>query len=263
MLRGLCEVIAVPTKFTTALVAAALERSVHVAFQAVRKPVEGTMLTVLKDAADAARAVRPTGLALDEFLEAVVQAAFESVRRDPRPAAGPQGERRRGRRRLRARDPRRRLRGRVNGREFRDRTTIAAAAPLLVGRARSTTGTTTSTSTAPSSCSSATRSTDAVIDDYVAPRAARSSWWAIGRRATRSTSTPMSPGRFSGPTGAGRGRRRSMSTTCVGSPDARAIAPQGARPGARGPLEAGRLRGGRSRDREWRRSCESSASTWS
>lgn len=83
MLRGLCEVIATATDLTPEVVASALERSVVVAFQAVRKPVEGTMLTVLKDAAIAARAGVGAGLPLDDLLDAVVQAAFESVRRGP------------------------------------------------------------------------------------------------------------------------------------------------------------------------------------
>jgi hypothetical protein len=83
MLRGVCEVAAHATEFTPEVVASALERAVVVAFQAVRKPVEGTMLTVLKDAATAARAGVNAGLALEEFLDAVVQAAFESVRRGP------------------------------------------------------------------------------------------------------------------------------------------------------------------------------------
>ncbi len=83
MLRGLCEVIAESREMTPELVASALERSVTIAFQAVRKPVEGTMLTVLKDASIAARAGVAAGLPLDDFLDAVVQAAFESVRRGP------------------------------------------------------------------------------------------------------------------------------------------------------------------------------------
>ena len=83
MLRGLCEVVSDATEMNPEMVAQALERSVHVAFQAVRKPVEGTMLTVLKDASIAARAGVSAGLSLDEFLDAVVQAAFESVRRGP------------------------------------------------------------------------------------------------------------------------------------------------------------------------------------
>jgi hypothetical protein len=83
MLRGLCEVAGQATELTPKVVAAALERSTTVAFQAVRKPVEGTMLTVLKDSAAAAAAGVKAGLKLDELLDAVVEAAFESVRRGP------------------------------------------------------------------------------------------------------------------------------------------------------------------------------------
>ena len=83
MLRGLCEVAGSATEMSPETIAAALERSVTVAFQAVRKPVEGTMLTVLKDSAHAARAGVGAGLQLEEFLDAVVQAAFESVRHGP------------------------------------------------------------------------------------------------------------------------------------------------------------------------------------
>jgi DAK2 domain fusion protein YloV len=83
MLRGLCEVAGQATELTPKVVAAALERSTTVAFQAVRKPVEGTMLTVLKDSAAAATAGVKAGLKLDELLDAVVEASFESVRRGP------------------------------------------------------------------------------------------------------------------------------------------------------------------------------------
>lgn len=83
MLRGLCEVAGSASELGPETIAAALERSQTVAFQAVRKPVEGTMLTVLKDAAHAARAGVSAGLQLDELLDAVVQAAFESVRHGP------------------------------------------------------------------------------------------------------------------------------------------------------------------------------------
>ncbi len=83
MLRGLCEVAAKATAFTPETVASALERSQTVAFQAVRKPVEGTMLTVLKDAATAARAAVGAESSLDDFLDIVVQAAYDSVKRGP------------------------------------------------------------------------------------------------------------------------------------------------------------------------------------
>lgn len=83
MLRGLCEVAADASAFTTDVVASALERSVTVAFQAVRKPVEGTMLTVLKDAARAATEAAGSASDIDGFLDRVVEAAFDSVRRGP------------------------------------------------------------------------------------------------------------------------------------------------------------------------------------
>jgi len=83
MLRGLCEVAGRSTELSPEVVTTSLERSVTVAFQAVRKPVEGTMLTVLKDAAIEARAALPEDLDLDTFLDRVVEAAFASVRRGP------------------------------------------------------------------------------------------------------------------------------------------------------------------------------------
>jgi len=83
MLRGLCEVAGRATAFTPDTVATALERAVVVAFQAVRKPVEGTMLTVLKDASVAARSAVGSEASLNEFLDLVVQAAYDSVRRGP------------------------------------------------------------------------------------------------------------------------------------------------------------------------------------
>lgn len=83
MLRGLCESVSTATELNPNTIASALERSVEVAFQAVRKPVEGTMLTVLKDAAIAAREHADEGLGTEAFLDTIVEAAFASVRRGP------------------------------------------------------------------------------------------------------------------------------------------------------------------------------------
>ncbi len=83
ILRGLCEVVAEATELRTSVVSSALQRSVEVAFQAVRKPVEGTMLTVLRDSAHAARDATRASVPLDALLDAVVHEAFESVRRTP------------------------------------------------------------------------------------------------------------------------------------------------------------------------------------
>ncbi|MDO8916016.1 MAG: DAK2 domain-containing protein [Coriobacteriia bacterium] len=83
MLRGLCEVLGPATTVDAALVRDALERSVTVSFQAVRKPVEGTMLTVLRDAAAAAGPAVQAGQELPAVLQTCIDAAYESVRRTP------------------------------------------------------------------------------------------------------------------------------------------------------------------------------------
>lgn len=83
ILRGLCEGVDGTEVFDAEVVASAFERAVVVAFQAVRKPVEGTILTVLRDTAEAARAGADRSMSLDEVLSAVTEAAFDSVRRTP------------------------------------------------------------------------------------------------------------------------------------------------------------------------------------
>jgi DAK2 domain fusion protein YloV len=83
ILRGLCEGIDGAEEFDAEVVARALERSVIVAFQAVRKPVEGTILTVLRDSAEAARRYADEGLSVQEALRLTISATFESVKRTP------------------------------------------------------------------------------------------------------------------------------------------------------------------------------------
>jgi DAK2 domain fusion protein YloV len=83
ILRGLCEGIGGAESFDAGILARALNRSTTVAFQAVRKPVEGTMLTVVKDAARAAQKAADEGASLSEAMERVAAEAFESVRRTP------------------------------------------------------------------------------------------------------------------------------------------------------------------------------------
>ncbi len=95
ILRGLCEGIDAAEDFDAEVVADAFERSVTVAFQAVRKPVEGTILTVLRDTAEAARVAADEGLALSDTLSALSRARVRFGSQDPRASAGPQGERRR------------------------------------------------------------------------------------------------------------------------------------------------------------------------
>ena len=84
ILRGAAEgLIGASSPTTSADVAAALRRSVKVAFQAVRKPVEGTILTVLRDISTKADECEKKKLALDETLDAIVVEAYQSVARTP------------------------------------------------------------------------------------------------------------------------------------------------------------------------------------
>lgn len=83
MLRGLCEGVDDAQIADAAVLARALRRSTDVAFQAVRKPVEGTMLTVIRDTADAAESAADEGVSLEIALERVAAAAFDSVKRTP------------------------------------------------------------------------------------------------------------------------------------------------------------------------------------
>ena len=83
ILRGICEGIDGSETADAELVAVSLERSVVVAFQAVRKPVEGTILTVLRDTAEAARSAADEGVTLEEALKRAAAASFDSVRRTP------------------------------------------------------------------------------------------------------------------------------------------------------------------------------------
>ena len=82
ILRGLCEG-SVGQKLDAAGIDAAFSSAVEVAFQAVRKPVEGTILTVLRDTAGAAKRARKKKLSTEEALEAVVAEAYASVQRTP------------------------------------------------------------------------------------------------------------------------------------------------------------------------------------
>ena len=83
ILRGLCEGSADKDQLTTEALDAAFTRSAEVSFQAVRKPVEGTILTVLKDAATAAKQAHKKKLEVTEALEEIVREAYASVQRTP------------------------------------------------------------------------------------------------------------------------------------------------------------------------------------
>ncbi len=83
ILRGLCEASAGAFNLTTESIDVAFSKAVEVSFQAVRKPVEGTILTVLKDSAIAAKQAAKKKLDTEEALEEIVNEAYASVQRTP------------------------------------------------------------------------------------------------------------------------------------------------------------------------------------
>jgi DAK2 domain fusion protein YloV len=84
MIRGACEVLARHDELTPEVLADALDGAVERAYASVREPVEGTMLTVIKDAAAAARrALEDDDADLTSVLRAAREAAHDSVRRTP------------------------------------------------------------------------------------------------------------------------------------------------------------------------------------
>ncbi len=86
ILRGVVEGL-IPAKgehATPADVAAALRNGVSVAFKAVRKPVEGTILTVLRDvSAKADQIAKNRDVTTEDMLDQLVVEAYESVARTP------------------------------------------------------------------------------------------------------------------------------------------------------------------------------------
>ena len=83
ILRGICEGFEGHKEFDIDACNDALQRAVEVAFNAVRKPVEGTILTVLRDTAEAAKAPKKNRPELEEYLQNIVNAAYASVQRTP------------------------------------------------------------------------------------------------------------------------------------------------------------------------------------
>jgi DAK2 domain fusion protein YloV len=83
VLRGMAQALAGHQQMGGAELAAALAQASTTAYQAVMKPVEGTMLTVIREASEAAQATASRDAALVVVLEAAVEGARESVRRTP------------------------------------------------------------------------------------------------------------------------------------------------------------------------------------
>jgi len=83
LFRGLSDELQSSRTLDGRLLAGALEAGCTAAFAAVAKPVEGTILTVARDAAEAARRAARRERALEPVLLAAVEAASASVERTP------------------------------------------------------------------------------------------------------------------------------------------------------------------------------------
>jgi uncharacterized protein len=83
IVRGAAGVLSEPGEIDAAAVAAALRGASDAAYRAVRQPVEGTMLTVVRETAEAAEGLAASGRPVPELLRELVLAAEQSVERTP------------------------------------------------------------------------------------------------------------------------------------------------------------------------------------
>src|SRR5262245_50648711 len=83
ILRGIAEGLAGKTKFNALDLANALDQGAKAAYGAVAKPVEGTILTVIREASAAAVASAEKERTLEAVMTATVQAAHAAVAKTP------------------------------------------------------------------------------------------------------------------------------------------------------------------------------------
>jgi uncharacterized protein len=82
IIRGAMEILGQAGPVTTDTLALAFSNATETAYRAVRRPVEGTMLTVLRDMAEAASSA-PDAAERKPFMDHVVAAGWKSVERTP------------------------------------------------------------------------------------------------------------------------------------------------------------------------------------
>ncbi|MCL5291078.1 MAG: DAK2 domain-containing protein [Actinobacteria bacterium] len=83
MIRGFFDAVADRGEISATGLIEGFQRATKVAYQAVKKPVEGTMLTVIKDVAEAVSSLAEGSVTVKDVLEIAVHAADESVKRTP------------------------------------------------------------------------------------------------------------------------------------------------------------------------------------
>jgi DAK2 domain fusion protein YloV len=82
IIRGAMEILGQPRPVTTKTLAKAFCGATDTAYRAVRKPVEGTMLTVLREMAEAAADI-PASTGRKPFIDEVIAAGWQSVEKTP------------------------------------------------------------------------------------------------------------------------------------------------------------------------------------
>jgi DAK2 domain fusion protein YloV len=83
VLRGACDHLAGASEVDGAMAAAALRAASDAAYRAVRQPVEGTMLTVIRAMAESAEDAAKPGRSRDDVLDAALAGGREAVQRTP------------------------------------------------------------------------------------------------------------------------------------------------------------------------------------
>src|SRR5207244_5718362 len=79
IIRGAADELAETSQIDSAAIARALRSAADAAYQALREPVEGTMLTVIRELADEAEAQASSALDPTELLEALVRRGDQAV----------------------------------------------------------------------------------------------------------------------------------------------------------------------------------------
>ena len=83
IIRGIAKSIEGKDSLNVVDIAQALKNGSDTAYKAVIKPVEGTILTVVRESGEYAVSIAKTGMDIIEFLELVVKKANESLNRTP------------------------------------------------------------------------------------------------------------------------------------------------------------------------------------
>ncbi len=83
IIRGVCDILIKRKSITPEVIVEALKNARRISYAAVRKPVAGTMLTIIKDASRAAQKIYKQKADLKELVEAVLAEANRSLLRTP------------------------------------------------------------------------------------------------------------------------------------------------------------------------------------